>query len=112
VRFKKIKKLCESRATLLHYATIARDLNAVKRTCKSTEFCMAVLTRKKVKYNSESTLKKQYIFKRIAHSAESVSTERCSFYKIYWIILIFYAMIHKAKNPVPNRHPCYSPDIT
>jgi len=51
VRIKK-RKSCSSLKP--RDATLARYLNVVKRTCKDTELCMALMTRKKVKYVAKS----------------------------------------------------------
>jgi len=72
----------ESRANLVpRYATIARDLNVAKRTCKGTELCMALLARKKwSRFHKErwrSALKSSkaaYIFKHIVLGAESFNS--------------------------------------
>jgi len=87
------------------YAAIARQLNVVKRTCRGTEFCMALLARKKVKYDSESTLtlcskKTQCVFVRniiLGAGSGFTCSERYSFWQL------------KAKNLSPSGHAWYSP---
>jgi len=93
------------------YATIARDVNVVKRTCKGTELCMVLLARKKCtirfRDNAGALLKKNnYGFQCTTLGAESVtfnSSERCFF----WKILFSFSTTIESKES--NRHAWYSP---
>ena len=75
----RIKKRKSSADLVPRNATTGRQFNVVKRTCKGIEFCKGAFGEKKVKYVSEKNAgalikKKQYVFKRIVHSTESVLT--------------------------------------
>jgi len=83
---------------------VAQLQQGIKRTCKGTEFCVALLERKKwsslrkERWRSSKKLR----FQRIVHSAESVLTAPNNVLKICSLFFIFFPTIEREESFVTH----------
>jgi len=99
------------RSLVPRYATISRDLNVTKRSCKGTEFCRARLAKKsevRFRKSAGALIKKQCFFQRIVLGTESVLIDPNYVLSEKDIVFLWsFLQQLKATNQSPSRREWY-----